>query len=110
MPGPVISAETRRGSRRRHGALWQRAIISVLLAGAAGPVRGQAPVITTNPPVSSYELAPGGHVTLAATGHGAAPCSGYWQMNNGSAGGSCGSGDTSQRDELLAKVRAARKT
>ncbi|MGD0260432.1 MAG: DUF3463 domain-containing protein [Verrucomicrobiota bacterium] len=30
--------------------------------------------------------------------------------NNGSAGGSCGSGDTSQRDELLAKVRAARKT
>ena len=30
--------------------------------------------------------------------------------NNGSAGGSCGSGDTSQRDELLAKVRAAKKT
>jgi hopanoid biosynthesis associated radical SAM protein HpnH len=30
--------------------------------------------------------------------------------NNGSVGGSCGSGDTSQRDELLAKVRAARKS
>ena len=30
--------------------------------------------------------------------------------NNGSAGGSCGSGDTSQRDDLLAKARAARKT
>jgi hopanoid biosynthesis associated radical SAM protein HpnH len=30
--------------------------------------------------------------------------------NNGSAGSSCGSGDTSQRDELLAKVRAASKT
>jgi hopanoid biosynthesis associated radical SAM protein HpnH len=30
--------------------------------------------------------------------------------NNGSAGGSCGSGDTSQRDELLAKARAAKKT
>ena len=29
--------------------------------------------------------------------------------NNGSAGGSCGGGDTSQRDELLAKTRAARK-
>jgi len=104
MPGPVISAETRRGSRRRHGALWQRAIISVLLAGAAGPVRGQAPVITTNPPVSSYELAPGGHVTLAATGHGAAPCSGYWQMNNGSAGGwvpVCSPGDITGTNAVL---------
>jgi hypothetical protein len=29
--------------------------------------------------------------------------------NNGSAGGSCGSGDTSQRDDLLAKVREAKK-
>jgi hypothetical protein len=29
--------------------------------------------------------------------------------NNGSAGGSCGSGDTSQRDDLMAKARAARK-
>jgi hypothetical protein len=30
--------------------------------------------------------------------------------NNGSAGGSCGGGDISQRDELLAKVREAKKT
>jgi hopanoid biosynthesis associated radical SAM protein HpnH len=29
-------------------------------------------------------------------------------QNNGGAGGACGSGDTSQRDELLAKVRAAK--
>ena len=29
--------------------------------------------------------------------------------HNGNAGGACGSGDTSQRDELLAKVRAAKK-
>jgi hypothetical protein len=29
--------------------------------------------------------------------------------NEGSAGGACGSGDTSQRDDLLAKVRAAKK-
>jgi len=29
--------------------------------------------------------------------------------HEGSSGGSCGSGDTSQRDEVLAKVRAARK-
>jgi hypothetical protein len=29
-------------------------------------------------------------------------------QNNGEAGGACGSGDTSQRDELLAKVRAAK--
>src|SRR5664280_2005585 len=30
--------------------------------------------------------------------------------NNSSAGGSCGSGDTTERDDLLAKTRAARKT
>ena len=30
--------------------------------------------------------------------------------NNGATGGACGSGDTSQRDELLAKVRAPKKT
>jgi hypothetical protein len=30
--------------------------------------------------------------------------------NNGGAGGACGSGDTSQRDELLAKVRAPKQT
>jgi hopanoid biosynthesis associated radical SAM protein HpnH len=30
--------------------------------------------------------------------------------NNGSAGGSCGSGDSSERDDLLAKTRAAKKT
>jgi hypothetical protein len=29
-------------------------------------------------------------------------------QNNGAASGACGSGDTSQRDELLAKVRAAK--
>jgi hypothetical protein len=29
--------------------------------------------------------------------------------DHGSSGGGCGSGDTSERDELLAKVRAAKK-
>jgi MoaA/NifB/PqqE/SkfB family radical SAM enzyme len=47
----------------------------------------------------------------AAINSGLAGAKSAFQNNgdSGSGGGSCGSGDTSQRDELLAKVRAAKK-